>query len=230
MRLYKDNSSNKYHFSTNTILDILKHGKFTSDPIPAKNQDAMKRGSFFHSLIENYFEDEKRHEHLLSQCDELQRNQFNKLETSILSPLKEKNRIYATELGLVCPTAPFGGRLDAVMKYCGMLTICDWKTTGSLFVLKRYLERYYVQLASYKHLIESNYNINIDCIAVIAIDGKQDIGQYLIYDADLQEWSDRWSEQLEIFKSKYYDDAINFCQENKMVVDYQYVSKPDIAF
>jgi genome maintenance exonuclease 1 len=130
------------------------------DKAQAVSTRASGRGTRYHKLAEDYFN------------NELDRNKYKDqplpwiMFDSSREILDNINSIYLQEAALYSDTLKLAGRVDCIAEYKGELAIIDFKTSTKEKA-EPYLYDYYVQECAYACMLQERYNISVKKLVTI---------------------------------------------------------------
>lgn len=130
------------------------------DKAQAVSTRASGRGTRYHKLAEDYFN------------NELDRNKYKDqplpwiMFDSSREILDNINSIYLQEAALYSDTLKLAGRVDCIAEYKGELAIIDFKTS-TIEKAEPYLYDYYVQECAYACMLQERYNISVKKLVTI---------------------------------------------------------------
>ena len=127
-------------------------------------QDAADRGSLIHDSINKYFISGVTPEDYMAIIPD------EYLDTTLTGFKSfrlwfdnlENAKVIFTEKELISPY--FGGTADLVLEYNNKIYLLDFKTGKNLSF------KHFLQLSIYKYMLETYYNIRIDCVGIIRLD------------------------------------------------------------
>lgn len=130
------------------------------DKAQAVSTRASGRGTRYHKLAEDYFN------------NELDRNKYKDqplpwvMFDSSRKILDNINSIYLQEAALYSNTLKLAGRVDCIAEYEGELSIIDFKTSTTEKA-EAYLYDYYVQECAYACMLQERYDISVKKLVTI---------------------------------------------------------------
>lgn len=130
------------------------------DKAQAVSTRASGRGTRYHKLAEDYFN------------NELDRNKYKDqplpwvMFDSSRKILDNINSIYLQEAALYSNTLKIAGRVDCIAEYEGELSIIDFKTSTTEKA-EAYLYDYYVQECAYACMLQERYDISVKKLVTI---------------------------------------------------------------
>ncbi len=130
------------------------------DKAQAVSTRASGRGTRYHKLAEDYFN------------NELDRNKYKDqplpwvMFDSSREILDNINSIYLQEAALYSNTLKLAGRVDCIAEYKGELSIIDFKTSTKEKA-EAYLYDYYVQECAYACMLQERYDISVKKLVTI---------------------------------------------------------------
>ena len=118
------------------------------------------RGTKYHSIVEDYFN------------NELDLKKFRSAPLPVLmfqhsrSTLDRINNIYFQEVALYSDRLELAGRVDCIAEFDGVLSIIDFKTSAKEKTDER-LYDYFVQETAYACMLLEQYNIRVEQLVTI---------------------------------------------------------------
>ena len=167
-RVYVTPSGNKYP-SVTTVIESNKKkmqaimrwrkrvGEKEANRVSAQ---ATGRGTKYHSIVEDYFN------------NELDLKKFRSAPLPVLmfqhsrSTLDRINNIYFQEVALYSDRLELAGRVDCIAEFDGVLSIIDFKTSAKEKTDER-LYDYFVQETAYACMLLEQYNIRVEQLVTI---------------------------------------------------------------
>ena len=167
-RVYVTPSGNKYPSVTTVIGSNKKKmqaimrwrkrvGEKEANRVSAQ---ATGRGTKYHSIVEDYFN------------NELDLEKFRSAPLPVLmfqhsrSTLDRINNIYFQEVALYSDRLELAGRVDCIAEFDGVLSIIDFKTSAKEKTDER-LYDYFVQETAYACMLLEQYNIRVEQLVTI---------------------------------------------------------------
>ena len=167
-RVYVTPSGNKYPSVTTVIGSNKKKmqaimrwrkrvGEKEANRVSAQ---ATGRGTKYHSIVEDYFN------------NELDLKKFRSAPLPVLmfqhsrSTLDRINNIYFQEVALYSDRLELAGRVDCIAEFDGVLSIIDFKTSAKEKTDER-LYDYFVQETAYACMLLEQYNIRVEQLVTI---------------------------------------------------------------
>ena len=167
-RVYVTPSGNKYPSVTTVIGSNKKKmqaimrwrkrvGEKEANRVSAQ---ATGRGTKYHSIVEDYFN------------NELDLKKFRSAPLPVLmfqhsrSTLDRINNIYFQEVALYSDRLELAGRVDCIAEFDGVLSIIDFKTSAKEKTDER-LYDYFVQETAYACMLLDQYNIRVEQLVTI---------------------------------------------------------------
>ena len=167
-RVYVTPSGNKYPSVTTVIGSNKKKmqaimrwrkrvGEKEANRVSAQ---ATGRGTKYHSIVEDYFN------------NELDLKKFRSAPLPVLmfqhsrSTLDRINNIYFQEVALYSDRLELAGRVDCIAEFDGVLSIIDFKTSAKEKTDER-LYDYFVQETAYACMLVEQYNIRVEQLVTI---------------------------------------------------------------
>ena len=126
----------------------------------AKTTRATGRGTKYHSIAEDYFN------------NELDLKKYSKYPLPVLmfhhsrDTLDRINNIYAQEVALYSDKLELAGRVDCIAEFDGVLSIIDFKTSAKQKTDER-LYDYFVQETAYACMLLERYNTRVEQLVTI---------------------------------------------------------------
>ena len=167
-RVYVTPSGNKYPSVTTVIGSNKKKmqaimrwrkrvGEKEANRVSAQ---ATGRGTKYHSIVEDYFN------------NELDLKKFRSAPLPVLmfqhsrSTLDRINNIYFQEVALYSDRLELAGRVDCIAEFDGVLSIIDFKTSAKEKTDER-LYDYFVQETAYACMLQENYGLTVKQLVTI---------------------------------------------------------------
>jgi hypothetical protein len=126
-------------------------------------------GSGVHNAIENYIKTKIYNEETLEGSRDVVTGINNGFSSFLLwwNTINENNtvEVLGMEQELICPY--YGGTYDLLLKINGKVYLIDFKTSNHMSY------KYWIQTASYRHMLFMNYGISIDGIILLQLDKKE---------------------------------------------------------
>ena len=126
----------------------------------AKTTRATGRGTKYHSIAEDYFN------------NNLDLKKYSKFPLPVLmfqhsrSVLDRINNIYLQEAALYSKHLEIAGRVDCIAEFDGVLSIIDFKTAAEP-KREKYLYDYFVQETAYACMLQENYGLSVKQLVTI---------------------------------------------------------------
>ena len=167
-RYYVTPSGGKYPSVTTVISGNAKkqaglakwRARVGKEKAQAVSNRAAGRGTRYHKLVEDYFNNELDTEKYKDQP--LPWIMFN----SSRGILDRINNIYLQEAALYSDRLQIAGRVDCIAEYEGELAIIDFKTSAEP-KKEEYLYDYYVQECAYACMLQERYKIGVKKLVTI---------------------------------------------------------------
>lgn len=164
--VYKDN---KRFYSTpggefpsvTTVVGHKKNQFFAEwrNKNPEESKRVLARGTNFHSLIENYLNNEE------INFDDMNSN--SKFLFSLLKPELDKiDNIIALETPLWSKTLGLAGRTDCIAEYDGKMSVIDFKASTKEKRISD-IENYFVQATAYALMVQERTGMVISNFAIL---------------------------------------------------------------
>ena len=167
-RVYVTPSGNKYPSVTTVIgsnkkkmQGIMRWRKRVGEKEANRvSAQATGRGTKYHSIVEDYFN------------NELDLKKFKSAPLPVLmfqhsrSTLDRINNIYFQEVALYSDRLELAGRVDCIAEFDGVLSIIDFKTSAREKTDER-LYDYFVQETAYACMLLEQYNIRVEQLVTI---------------------------------------------------------------
>ncbi len=167
-RVYVTPSGNKYPSVTTVIgsnkkkmQGIMRWRKRVGEKEANRvSAQATGRGTKYHSIVEDYFN------------NELDLKKFKSAPLPVLmfqhsrSTLDRINNIYFQEVALYSDKLELAGRVDCIAEFDGVLSIIDFKTSAREKTDER-LYDYFVQETAYACMLLEQYNIRVEQLVTI---------------------------------------------------------------
>ena len=197
-RTYITPEGNKYP-SITTVLSLLSKdgilawrkrvGEETANKITAQ---ATKRGTNFHSLVEDYLRREKE---FIEFDNVLQEGMFKAMQ-----PVLDEVIPIALEAPLYSNVLQMAGRVDCVGIFNDQLSIIDFKTSAK-FKEDYMAESWFIQMTAYAIMVEELTGQAIEEItALVAIEGHN---SFQIFSADPLDYVDKLNDLRVRYKNIY---------------------------
>lgn len=149
-------------FPSVTTVTGWKKQKFFSEwrsKNPEESKRVTSRGTKFHTLIENYLNNET------IDFDEI--NSMQKALFNLLKPELDKiDNIIALETPLFSKTVGLAGRVDCVAEYDGKLSIIDFKASTKE-KREKDIDNYFAQATAYALMFQERTGIQINNFAIL---------------------------------------------------------------
>lgn len=164
----------------------------SEDEIQKALMAGATRGTYIHSLVENYVE----HDELpdLEQIPEEYQGYWTSIFPLVLS-LEEYRMIECN----TWHTLGYAGTLDALGLYEGQLTLCDWKTS-SKFKKKDWILDYFLQLAAYTAALNERFQCNIKQAFLVLARPDRAADTYLVRHAELYDYWLQFKDRLAAYQ------------------------------
>lgn len=126
----------------------------------AKTTRATGRGTKYHSIAEDYFN------------NNLDLKKYSKFPLPVLMfqhsrpTLDRINNIYLQEAALYSKHLEIAGRVDCIAEFDGVLSIIDFKTAAEP-KREKYLYDYFVQETAYACMLQENYGLSVKQLVTI---------------------------------------------------------------
>ena len=126
----------------------------------AKSARATGRGTKYHSIAEDYFN------------NNLDLKKYSKFPLPVLMfqhsrPVLDRiNNIYLQEAALYSKHLELAGRVDCIAEFDGVLSIIDFKTAAEP-KREKYLYDYFVQETAYACMLQENYGLSVKQLVTI---------------------------------------------------------------
>ena len=126
----------------------------------AKSARATGRGTKYHSIAEDYFN------------NNLDLKKYSKFPLPVLMfqhsrPVLDRiNNIYLQEAALYSKHLELAGRVDCIAEFDGVLSIIDFKTAEEP-KREKYLHDYFVQETAYACMLQENYGLSVKQLVTI---------------------------------------------------------------
>jgi genome maintenance exonuclease 1 len=167
-RYYCTPEGNKYPSVTTVISNNSKkqaglakwRARVGKDKAQAISNRAAGRGTRYHKLVEDYFNNELDTEKYKDQP--LPWIMFN----SSRGTLDRINNIYLQEAALYSDYLQIAGRVDCIAEYEGVLSIIDFKTSAKEKA-PEHLYDYYVQECAYACMLQERYGLSVKQLVTI---------------------------------------------------------------
>lgn len=171
-RYYVTPSGNKYPSVTTVISGNSKkqaslakwRAKIGKEKAQATTTRAAGRGTRYHKIVEDYFN------------NELDLEKYKELPLPVFMFHNSKhildriNNIYLQEAALYSDTLGIAGRVDCIAEYDGELSIIDFKTSHKVKP-ENYLYDYYVQECAYACMLKERYDLSVkQLVTIISIE------------------------------------------------------------
>ena len=126
---------------------------------PEESKRVLARGTNFHSLIENYLNNEE------INFDDMNSN--SKFLFSLLKPELDKiDNIIALETPLWSKTLGLAGRTDCIAEYDGKMSVIDFKASTKEKRISD-IENYFVQATAYALMVQERTGMVISNFAIL---------------------------------------------------------------
>lgn len=167
-RYYLAPSNNAYESAT-TWLGRIGDKSFLDDwrkRVGEKEADRQSRGSAHrgskvHEMIETYFLENRRTDHLKEYYEA-----YSDIVRGMMPWLKKISEVWAIEKNLYSDTLKLAGTVDCVGIYNGVPSIIDFKTSTK-YKRKSWIKNYFFQATLYSLMIEELTGIKIQQLVII---------------------------------------------------------------
>jgi len=174
-RFYLTPEGNKYPSITTVISSNPKkqaalakwRARVGKEAAQRKSNSSATRGTRYHKLAEDYFNNEL----------DLEKYKDQPLPVYMFKQSKDTldriNNIYLQEAALYSDKLEIAGRVDCIAEFDGVLSIIDFKTSDK-YKKEEYLYDYYVQECAYALCLDERYGIRVEqLVTIVAIEGDK---------------------------------------------------------
>ena len=160
-RFYQSPTNGHWYPSVTTITGFAKKefwAKWRADPANMKSsQDAMRRGTDMHTLIENHIDGKP----TTSSCTRTQT-----LFEQMIPNISKINKVIAQETQLCSDSLRMAGRFDCIGEYEGVLSVIDFKSAKS-FRKTDWITNYFEQTAAYSYMWLESTGVRIPQVVIL---------------------------------------------------------------
>lgn len=190
-RMYVTPEGNKYP-SVTTVTGWKKREFFAEwrRKNPEESKYALQRGNDFHTMIEQYLQNQEVNHHSDTGTQ--------KLFEQIKPELNNINNILCQEVALWSDTLKLAGRVDCIAEYDGKLSIIDFKTSKKMKD-EFEIEEYFLQATCYAIMLEERCGIPVSNIIILMSCAD---GSSLVFQQKPKKYIKKLMETLSLYTSE----------------------------